>query len=79
MNHGYSMAVMTRIDARSQRNNSIQIQDLDGNILCVVEAVRNNNPEGTSIENLRNQVGLRIQTSDSVRIVKSNGVVLRKN
>ena len=79
MNHGYSMAVMTRIDARSQRNNSIQIQDLDGNILCVVEAVRNNNPEGTSTENLRNQVGLRIQTSDSVRIVKSNGVVLRKN
>lgn len=71
------MAVVTRIDARSRRNNSIQVQDLDGNILCTIEAIKNDNPEG-DVHNLRNELNLRFQTSDKVKLVKSNGVVLRK-
>ena len=71
------MSVITRIDARSKKNNSLQIQDLDGNILCTIEAVRNDNPDDSS-QNLRNEMNLRVQTSDKVNLVKSNGVVLRK-
>lgn len=66
--HGYNMAVITRIDARSRRNNSLQIRDLEGNVLCVIEAVEGENPSAN----------LRVHTSDSIEIVKSNGVVLRK-
>lgn len=70
------MSVITRIDARSSKNNSIQVQDLDGNILLVIEAMPN--PNEGSQENLRNELNLRIQTSDKVKLVKSNGAVLRK-
>lgn len=70
------MAVTTRIDARSQHNNSIQIQDLNGNILATIEVVPSDQDAGR--DKLRNEANLRLQTSDNVRIVKSTGVVLRK-
>jgi hypothetical protein len=69
------MAVITRIDARSRQNNSIQIQDLDGNILCTIEAV--SNLESTS-DKARHEANLRLHASSNVQIVKGNGVVLRK-
>ncbi|AWN08631.1 hypothetical protein HOT32_gp48 [Erwinia phage Faunus] len=71
------MAVVTRIDARSKRNNSLQICDANGVILCSIEAVKNTNV-GTSDETLRNEVTIRIHTADDVQIVKGNGAVLRK-
>ena len=67
------MAVITRLDARSRKNNSLQIQDLDGNILCVVEAV-------STVENdcvkLKHESNLRIHTSDNIQVVKGNGTIL---
>lgn len=71
------MAVTTRIDARSQRNNSIQIQDKSGNILAVIEVVGNTDKD-VGIAKLRNEANLRIQTADDIKIVKASGVVLRK-
>lgn len=71
------MAVTTRIDARSQRNNSIQIQDKSGNILAVIEVVGNTDKD-VDIAKLRNEANLRIQTADDIKIVKASGVVLRK-
>lgn len=71
------MAVTTRIDARSQRNNSIQIQDKSGNILAVIEVVGNTDKD-VGIAKLRNETNLRIQTADDIKIVKASGVVLRK-
>lgn len=70
------MAVTTRIDARSQRNNSIQLQDGQGNILAVIEVVPSE--PGAGIDKLRNEANLRLQTSDGVRIVKASGAILRK-
>ena len=69
------MAVITRIDARSRQNNSIQIQDLDGNILCTIEAV--SNPEADASKACH-EANLRLHTSSNIQIVKGNGVVLRK-
>lgn len=69
------MAVLTRIDARSQKNNSLQVQDLDGNILCVVEAVSNTCGDSSKAAH---EANLRIHTSDKVVIVKGNGAILRK-
>lgn len=71
------MAVTTRIDARSQRNNSIQIQDKGGNILAVIEVVGNTDKD-VGITKLRNEANLRIQTAYDIKIVKASGVVLRK-
>lgn len=71
------MAVQTRLDARSKRNNSVLIYDKNGALLCSIEAVSNKDAEG-DIGKLANEVNLRITTSDDVQIVKSNGVVLRK-
>lgn len=71
------MAVTTRIDARSQRNNSIQIQGKDGKILATIEVVGNSDKDA-DIAKLRNEANLRIQTADDVQIVKASGVVLRK-
>lgn len=71
------MAVTTRIDARSQRNNSIQIQDKSGNILAAIEVVSNTGKD-VGIAKLRNEANLRIQTADDIKIVKASGVVLRK-
>lgn len=71
------MAVVTRIDARSKRNNSLQITDVNGNILCSIEAVKNTNV-ATTDETLRNEVTIRIHTADGIQIVKGNGAVLRK-
>ena len=71
------MAVTTRIDARSQRNNSIQIQDKSGNILAVIEVVGKTDKD-VGIAKLRNEANLRIQTADDIKIVKASGVVLRK-
>lgn len=71
------MAVTTRIDARSQRNNSIQIQDKNGNILATIEVVGNSDKDA-DIAKLRNEANLRLQTADGVQIVKASGVVLRK-
>lgn len=70
------MAVNTRIDARSRKNNSFQIQTLDGEVLCTIEAVPNSN-DGSE-DKFRNEINLRIHTSDKIQLVKSNGVVLRK-
>lgn len=69
------MAVITRLDARSRKNNSLQIQDLDGNILCVVEAV--STVESDCVK-LKHESNLRIHTSDNIQIVKGNGTILRK-
>lgn len=69
------MAVITRIDARSRKNNSLQIQDLEGNILCTIEAVSNT---GVDKGKLGHEATLRLHTSSNVQIVKGNGVVLRK-
>ena len=69
------MAVITRIDARSCKNNSLQIQDLEGNILCTIEAFSNIEVDKGK---LGHEATLRIHTSSNVQIVKSNGVVLRK-
>ena len=71
------MAVTTRIDARSQRNNSIQIQDKDGKILVTIEVVGNSDKDA-DIAKLRNEANLRIQTAGDIQIVKASGVVLRK-
>lgn len=70
------MAVTTRIDARSQRNNSIQIQDANGNILATIEVVASDKSAG--IEKMRNEANLRLQTADGVKLVKATGAVLRK-
>ena len=69
------MAVITRIDARSRKNSSLQIQDLEGNILCTIEAVSN-----TEVDKGKSghEATLRLHTSSNVQIVKGNGVVLRK-
>ena len=69
------MAVITRIDARSRCNNSIQVQDLDGNILCVIEAVSN---PGVDPAKAVHEANLRFQTADGIKLVKGNGAVLRK-
>lgn len=69
------MAVITRLDARSRKNNSLQIQDLDGNILCVVEAV--STVESDCVK-LKHESNLRLHTSDKIQIVKGNGTILRK-
>lgn len=71
------MSVITRIDARAQRNCSFQLQDSEGNILAVVEVVPNTNEE-VDVAKFRNEANLRIHTHDNVRIVKGNGAVLRK-
>lgn len=70
------MSVMTRIDARSQNNNSIQVHDSDGNILAVIEAVKS--VEESNIPKLRNEANLRVTTADGIKIVKGNGAILRK-
>lgn len=69
------MAVTTRIDARSKKNNSFQIQDLDGNILCTIEAIQSSSPDSGKHAFESN---LRIHTSDKIQIVKGNGTTLRK-
>lgn len=70
------MAVLTRIDARSVKNNAIQVKDLDGNILCTIEAMPTERSDNA--EAMRNEVNLRLCASDKVVFVKSNGKVLRK-
>lgn len=59
------MSVVTRIDARSRNNNGFQILDLEGNVLVVVET-------------MSNETYLRLTTSDKVKVVKSNGKVLKR-
>lgn len=70
------MSVITRIDARSQSNNSIQIHDKDGEIIAVIEAVKST--EEKKVSKLRNESNLRITTADGIKIVKGNGAILRK-
>lgn len=74
--HGYNMAVITRIDARSKSNNSIHIQDTFGNIIATIEVMPIES--GSDVTKLRNEANLRIQTADDIRIVKHSGAVLRK-
>lgn len=59
------MSVVTRIDSRSKKNNSLQLRTRDGKLLAVIEAL--------SPETL-----LRVGTSDDVVVVKSNGAVLER-
>jgi len=59
------MSVITRIDARSKNNTGFQIRDLKGNILA-------------HIETLGSDTVLQISTSDTVEVVKSNGVKLKR-
>lgn len=68
------MAVITRIDSRSQKNQSIQVQDLLGNVLCTIEAAPCKGD--LDAEKFRHEANLRIEASDRVRIVKSNGAIL---
>lgn len=72
---GVTMAVATRLDARSQRNNSLTLKDEEGNTLAVIEVVSS---KSEGVDKLRNEANLRIHTADDVRVVKSNGAVLRK-
>lgn len=59
------MSVVTRLDGRSKVNNSIQVFDKSGALLATIEA-------------LDTEVRLRIATSDDIKIVKSNGAVLKR-
>lgn len=70
------MSLITRIDARSRSNSSLQIQDLDGNVLCEISAAPSKGQN--NMEKFRNEAHLKISASDAVRIVKSNGTVLGK-
>lgn len=69
------MAVSTRLDARSQRNNSLTLKNEAGDVLAVIEVVGSMS-EGE--EKLRNEANLRIHTKGDIRVVKANGAVLRK-
>lgn len=71
------MAVITRIDARSQKNNSLQLKDAAGNILATIEVVANHDKD-VSADKLRNEANLRLHTAGGIQIVKATGVVLRK-
>lgn len=70
------MAVITRIDARSQHNNSFHIQDVFGNIIATIEVIPIES--GSNILKLCNEANLRIHTADDIRVVKQSGAVLRK-
>ena len=60
------MSVVTRIDSRSENNNSFQIRNaVSGKVLAVVET-------------LCPETRLRIGTGDDVVIVKSNGAILKR-
>lgn len=60
------MSVVTRLDSRSTKNNSFHIVDAEsGKLLVVVQAVGK-------------ETQLAITSYDSVRVVKSNGTVLKR-
>lgn len=59
------MSVVTRIDARSATNNSLQLRDACGNVLA-------------TIETLTPETKLRIDTGNGMSIVKSNGTVIKR-
>lgn len=60
------MSVVTRLDSRSTKNNSFHIVDAEsGKLLVVVQAVGK-------------ETQLAITSDDSVRVVKSNGTVLKR-
>jgi len=59
------MGVITRIDSRSGVNNSFQLRNADGVIIA-------------SIESLSTNVKLSITTAAGIRIVKSNGAILKR-
>lgn len=60
------MSVVTRIDSRSKNNSGFEIRDAEtGKTLVFVEA-------------LGHETELRISSSDAVKIVKSNGVELKR-
>lgn len=70
------MAVITRIDSRSAKNNSVQLRNEAGEIIAIIEVVPS--ADGTDIAKMRNESNLRISAANGVEIVKGNGASLRK-
>ncbi|QFG06674.1 hypothetical protein HWC59_gp63 [Proteus phage Myduc] len=70
------MAVVTRIDARSEQNNSLKFLDDNGEVLAEITVVASN--YSCNSEKARNEANLQITSSSAVTIVKGNGKILGK-
>lgn len=68
------MAVHTRIDARSPKNNSFDIVK-DGVVICSIRAQSIKSTE-TSVEKMRHSVNLAVELSPGTELHKQNGVVI---
>ena len=60
------MALVTRLDSRSEKNKSFQIKDADGNEVATISAANS-------------KVELSIETKDGAYITKPNGFSSKKD
>lgn len=71
---GINMALVTRIDARSEQNNSLKFLNDDGEVIAEIVVIPSN--YASNSEKARNEANLQITSTSAVTIVKGNGKIL---